>query len=227
MKRVRSRNLIKSFINAFVYTQTTVIPVATSLFKGGRGSAVTQLQKHLYDLGFAIKINGWLGNQTETMIKEYQTNNAMTVTEIADAVTVVKKPNRHDAVRKKIVAVAERTLEEKIKTAAVDAVNTASFAHPTEDIAKLTSDSDQKSKNAVLDEYNKIELVWRELEENSILIGYYGYNSFTNIFSSFNSFFCCLLGLSISIVTLSFGAPFWFEVLTKAINARRSGTKPS
>jgi len=227
MKRVRSRNLIKSFINAFVYTQTTVTPVATFLSKGDRGSAVTQLQKHLYDLGFAIKINGWLGNQTETMIKEYQTNNAMTVTEIADAVTVVKKPSRHDAVRKKIVAVAERTVEEKIKTAAVDAVNTASFAHPTEDIAKLTSDSNQKSKNAVYDEYNKIELVWRELEENSILIGYYGYNSFTNIFSSFNSFFCCLLGLSISIVTLIFGAPFWFEVLTKVINARRSGTKPS
>ncbi len=35
-----------------------------------------------------------------------------------------------------------------------------------------------------------------------------------------------LLGISISIVALSFGAPFWFDVLNKFINVRRAGIKP-
>lgn len=54
MKRVRSRNLIKSFINPGVYTETAVTPVATALTEGSRGSKVIQIQKYLYDLGYTI-----------------------------------------------------------------------------------------------------------------------------------------------------------------------------
>ena len=88
MKRTRSRNLIKSFINPGIYTETAVTPVTTSLVKGARGSEVTQIQKYLYDLGYTIEIDGWFGNQTETLLKEYQTKNAMTVTGLADVVTI-------------------------------------------------------------------------------------------------------------------------------------------
>ncbi len=35
-----------------------------------------------------------------------------------------------------------------------------------------------------------------------------------------------LLGIIISGVSLSFGAPFWFELLVKLVNIRRSGIKP-
>lgn len=87
MKRVRSRNLIKSFINPGVYTDTAVTPVVTVLSKGDRGSTVTQIQKYLYDIGYAIEIDGWFGNQTETMLKDYQTKNAMTATGKADTMT--------------------------------------------------------------------------------------------------------------------------------------------
>lgn len=88
MKRVRSRNLIKSFINPGVYPTSVVTPVSTSLTKGARGSKVTQIQKYLYDIGYAIEIDGWFGNQTETMLKDYQTKNAMTVTGVANGVTI-------------------------------------------------------------------------------------------------------------------------------------------
>jgi Putative peptidoglycan binding domain/CHAP domain len=88
MKRVRSRNLIKSFINPGVYTDKAVTPVSNVVVKGDRGSNVTQIQKYLYDIGYAIEIDGWFGNQTETLLKDYQTKNAMTVTGTADAVTI-------------------------------------------------------------------------------------------------------------------------------------------
>ena len=88
MKRVRSRNLIKSFINPGVYIETAVTPVETELTEGFRGSKVIQIQKYLYDLGYTIVIDGWFGNQTETILKEYQAKNAMTVTGVADAVTI-------------------------------------------------------------------------------------------------------------------------------------------
>ncbi|UPT71580.1 MAG: peptidoglycan-binding protein [Flavobacterium sp. JAD_PAG50586_2] len=88
MKRTRSRSLIKSFINPGVYTETAVTPVSAILSKGDRGSQVTQIQKHLYDLGYEIEIDGWFGNETETRLKEYQAKNAMNVTGKADAVTI-------------------------------------------------------------------------------------------------------------------------------------------
>lgn len=88
MKRTRSRNLIKSFINPGVYTETTIKPVATTLSKGARGSQVTQVQKYLFDIGYTVDIDGWFGNQTETLLKEYQAKNFMKVTGMADAVTV-------------------------------------------------------------------------------------------------------------------------------------------
>ena len=88
MKRTRSSNLVKSFINPGVYGSTSVAPVSNSVMKGDRGSKVTQIQKYLYDIGYEIEIDGWFGAQTETLLKEYQTKNAMNASGIADAVTI-------------------------------------------------------------------------------------------------------------------------------------------
>ena len=43
----------------------------------------------------------------------------------------------------------------------------------------------------------------------------------------FSTVFLWLLGVVISGYALSFGAPFWFEVLVKLINIRRAGLKPA
>lgn len=88
MKRTRSKNLIKSFINPGVYAETAVIPEKKTINKGDRGSDVTQIQKYLYDLGYKIEIDGWFGNETERLLKEYQTKNAMKITGVADALTI-------------------------------------------------------------------------------------------------------------------------------------------
>lgn len=88
MKRIRSRNLVKSFINPGVYSDNRVTPVATSIKKGDRGSKVAQIQKYLYDIGYEIEIDGWFGSQTEAFLKEFQIRNTMNASGIADAVTI-------------------------------------------------------------------------------------------------------------------------------------------
>ena len=35
-----------------------------------------------------------------------------------------------------------------------------------------------------------------------------------------------LLGMALSVLAASFGAPFWFDVLTRASNLRNTGRKP-
>lgn len=87
MKRIRSRNLIKSFINPGVYTDGVVTAVETTLTIGSRGSEVTMVQNYLYELGYAIEVDGWFGQQTAGFIKEFQQENAMTDTGTADVVT--------------------------------------------------------------------------------------------------------------------------------------------
>lgn len=43
---------------------------------------------------------------------------------------------------------------------------------------------------------------------------------------TFSNIIVYLLGIIITAVSLSFGAPFWFDLLLKAVNLRRSGAKP-
>lgn len=88
MKRTRSRNLIKSFINPGVYNEPAIIEAVSVIGKGSRGSKVVQIQKYLYELGYTVEIDGWFGDQTETITKEYQTKNAMVPSGFVDAVTI-------------------------------------------------------------------------------------------------------------------------------------------
>lgn len=88
MLRERSRNIVKSFINPGIYTNSTVEEPADVLSNGDRGSAVTVLQKYLFDLGYSIDVDGWFGKQTEDFLKEFQAANNMDTTGKADSVTV-------------------------------------------------------------------------------------------------------------------------------------------
>ena len=87
MLRKRSRNLVKSFIDPGVYTDGNVTPVETVLTIGSRGSEVTIMQNYLYELGYAVEVDGWFGQQTEGFIKDFQQKNRMTASGKADPVT--------------------------------------------------------------------------------------------------------------------------------------------
>ncbi len=87
MLRKRSRNLVKSFLNPGVYTDGDVTVVETALTIGSRGSEVTIVQHCLYELGYAIEVDGWFGQQTAGFVKDFQQQNLMTVTGSVDTVT--------------------------------------------------------------------------------------------------------------------------------------------
>ncbi|WP_343634769.1 hypothetical protein [Fluviicola sp.] len=56
--------------------------------------------------------------------------------------------------------------------------------------------------------------------------GLLAYLAHRNSSTDFSNIFKYILGIVISGVSLSFGAPFWFEILTKFVNIRRSGKIP-
>lgn len=120
-----------------------------------------------------------------------------------DSITLIKKLNSDDKYRKDLVLIAEKkALENKINTKKIDSL----------DVAK---------------NIESIKSVITEIEDTSLPIGY---NS-DFLKSKEEKFWPMLLwwicGIIISTFALSFGAPFWFEVMVKAINIRRAGIKPS
>lgn len=52
------------------------------------------------------------------------------------------------------------------------------------------------------------------------------YTAHRNMCRSFSNIFVYLLGIIISGFSLSLGAPFWFELLVKFVNIRRTGKRP-
>jgi len=88
MVRERSRNIVKSFVNPGVYTNVAVTVPNEVLSNGARGSAVIVVQKYLFDLRYAIEVDGWFGSQTEDFLRHFQQQNNMAATGIADVVTI-------------------------------------------------------------------------------------------------------------------------------------------
>ncbi|MFM9839055.1 MAG: hypothetical protein ACKVOQ_12370 [Cyclobacteriaceae bacterium] len=56
--------------------------------------------------------------------------------------------------------------------------------------------------------------------------GILAYNNHRNHCYTFGNIFMYLIGIIISGFSLSFGAPFWFDLLVKFVNIRRAGKKP-
>lgn len=57
--------------------------------------------------------------------------------------------------------------------------------------------------------------------------GIVAYNEHRDRCVSFTNILLYLAGILITTISLSFGAPFWFQVLVKLVNIRRAGKKPS
>ncbi|KAF2078707.1 hypothetical protein [Flavobacterium sharifuzzamanii] len=117
-----------------------------------------------------------------------------------DSITLIKKLNTDDKYRKDLVLLAEKkVLENKFNDQKIDSV----------DLAK---------------NLNSIKSIINEIEDNSLPIGYQ--DDFKEL-NKKNHYIMWFVGILISAFALSFGAPFWFEVMVKAINIRRAGIKPS
>jgi hypothetical protein len=82
-----------------------------------------------------------------------------------------------------------------------------------DDIASLGLPIGWKKNNAPLSWFTK---------PKSVIPGYFAAHKTW----SWGNMIVYILGILMTAVSLSFGAPFWFDLLLKAINIRRAGVKP-
>lgn len=71
MLRERNIQSVKAFVSPAILGTQPVVP-KLNLEKGDRGSAVTTLQKMLYDLDYKITVDGDFGNETVRIVKVFQ-----------------------------------------------------------------------------------------------------------------------------------------------------------
>lgn len=69
-----------------LYRQTGPLP----LKKGDQGAGVIQVQKLLVDQGFTLPVDGIFVDQTETALRQFQAQNGLVPTGMADAFTLQK-----------------------------------------------------------------------------------------------------------------------------------------
>ncbi len=164
----------------------------------------TELKKIIvewYD-DYMARVSGWYKLKTKKAL--FYISLLVSLTFNVDSINLIKKINSDEKLRVDLVKQAETiVLEKKLNKIKIDSVSVA-------DIDKTF--------------FNQADSVIKEIENNAIPIGYQ--NDFHKTHRE-NGYVFWFIGILISSFALSFGAPFWFEVMVKAINIRRAGIKPS
>jgi hypothetical protein len=70
---------------------------------------------------------------------------------------------------------------------------------------------------------NMVPLSWFQEKPDEVLPGYFS----NHLQLTFWNFLLYFAGIAITAFSLSAGAPFWFDLLLKLVNIRRSGAKPA
>lgn len=172
------------------------------------------------------KITKWFDDYMERVSGWYKTKTKRSLLIISllvclalnvDSITLIKKLNTDDKYRKDLVLIAEKKiLENKINAKKIDSADIAKNIESIKSIITEIEDDalpigyhfdTKKSKGTKETEKTK------EIKETTTEI--------------LQRYMWWILGILISAFALSFGAPFWFEVMVKAINIRRAGIKPS
>ncbi len=86
--------------------------------------------------------------------------------------------------------------------------------------------SDKSAPLSWLESTKELETITDEYTLENYVLDHNYFTSDEGCGSRILSIFYYLLGITISGFMLSFGAPFWFEILVKLINIRRAGKKP-
>ncbi len=83
MRRVRKASLVRAFVSPAVLGDATTKPDDT-VQKGDRGAKVTYIQKMLWSLSYTIDVDGIFGEETETVLKQFQKEHFLEETGIID-----------------------------------------------------------------------------------------------------------------------------------------------
>ncbi|MBS7788285.1 hypothetical protein KIH23_13335 [Flavobacterium sp. CYK-55] len=139
-----------------------------------------------------------------------------------DTLTLVQKLNTDDQLRVALVKQAEKMVDEHLEKKGSEN-DTLEKTFPLVVDGKVLTY--KLNPNAEDPKYlSRIKTVMQDIEKRNLPVGYpEGFTTGKN----WIDYLWWLLGIGISTMALSFGAPFWFEILVKAVNIRRAGNKPS
>ena len=80
MRRQRNRSMVRAFVSPSVLDNPSPPIVDNNMKKGDRGSNVSSMQRMLHNLNYVITVDGFFGDETEKIIKQFQKDHGLTVT---------------------------------------------------------------------------------------------------------------------------------------------------
>lgn len=190
-----------------------------SLYEKSNNYSEFKLKLEEWFNDYMSRVSGWYKNGTKKTLFYISLVIALLLN--IDSIRLIQKIKEDSGLRKSLVekaseiAVQENT---KIITRVKEEKAKSNYANKIDMLRKVNFLQDSISSVTL----NKADSVIRVIETEGIPIGYQG-----DIKKVHGNWYIVkwLLGILISAYAMSFGAPFWFEVIQKFINIRRAGSK--
>ncbi len=179
------------------------------------------------------RVGGWYKRWTQRVLLALST--AIVIATNADTVMLVERLSKDNILRASVVAAAEKTvrtgpvpvLGEPSREGTGEDGSTPSSAPPSAAAAlsatpgKAINDAPDLQKIMRAAEELKLPVGWSRDPRDA---GYFPWPEWSLEYARWA--FYKAIGLFISILAVSLGAPFWFDTLSKFVNLRSSGTPP-
>lgn len=171
---------------------------------------------------YMARTSGWYKSKTKRAL--FYISLAVSLVFNLDSLHIIKELGDNDELRTSLVIKAEQAVHEKtIQEASPDsAMAKGDYGKWLEMVkqSKLIKDS---LDNAY---YLRVDSLVGEIENTGIPLGYHGLKDMKDAHGSYYLLWW-MVGILVSATALSFGAPFWFDVISRAVNIRRAGLKPN
>lgn len=164
---------------------------------------------------YMARASGWYKNATQKNL--FYISLVVALVFNIDSLHIINKLQKDDSLRVNLVMKAEEMVYSNA-LAKKDSMYSKQYSGELEYLKKMNVFKDSLDNMYI----HRTDSILGEIESAGIPIGYQGkFNPNGDKFYWIWWFF----GILISAYALSFGAPFWFEVITKVINIRRAGVK--
>lgn len=140
-------------------------------------------------------------------------------------IAVTKTINSDTILKAKLVATAETLAEneKQVKDHYLGSIDSTLAKIPQKSQASI----DSVLRNYNIDRMNSMKTLLKDTHVTELPIGWNKMNFFELAHLSFTEWLLMLFGWFIGAVTISMGAPFWFDLLLRIVNIRKAGNKPA
>ncbi|HEV7779615.1 MAG TPA: hypothetical protein VGO58_00035 [Chitinophagaceae bacterium] len=196
------------------------------------------------------KIEAWFNSYMNRVTGWYESHTLITVRLIAVALTLIFNINvikiaktiyKDDKLRSSMVAMAEKVVDNPSSVTQVNADKFSKEKYMVDSLYKI-KEIDEKERDHRMDslvkDYTKsqasaIKMYVTELDSTGLPLGWVSHPFDGDMWEKEGPTECSWVNVLLAIIgwiigagCISMGAPFWFDMLNKLVNVRRSGVKP-